>query len=90
MEHAAVGLPNTVWHTISHFFDLVQMEICGEMLIPGGMTGANAGDNTYVFYGSFDKDGLEQLGPKGEFFTKYRQKWNPPVPDTFQKKEIKE
>lgn len=78
---------------MAHNLPLLRLSSDGNMrgnADSGGMTGANAGDNTYVFYGSFDKDGLEQLGPKGEFFTKYRQKWNPPVPDTFQKKEIKE
>jgi hypothetical protein len=50
--------------------------------------GENAGDFIYVFYGSFDD--AVQLRPKGEFFTKYRAEWMPPVPNTFQKREIKE
>jgi len=33
-----------------------------------------------VFYGSFDKEGQEELPPKGEFYCKYRQKWMPEVP----------
>ncbi|TGZ78317.1 hypothetical protein EX30DRAFT_343223 [Ascodesmis nigricans] len=65
-------------------------EFCGECGSGIAEYGENAGENTYVFYGSFDEEGLEKLAPKGEFFTKYRREWNPPVPGTFQKKEIKE
>jgi hypothetical protein len=50
--------------------------------------GANAGDNTYIFYGSLDEP--DTLPPKGEFFCKYRAKWMPEVPGVFHKKEIKE
>jgi len=50
--------------------------------------GANAGDNTYVFYGSLDEP--DTLPPKGEFFCKYRAQWMPEVPGLFHKNEIKE
>ncbi|CCX06419.1 Similar to Uncharacterized lyase C29B12.13; acc. no. O14034 [Pyronema omphalodes CBS 100304] len=63
-------------------------EFCGTC--GGGILeyGANAGENTYITYGSLDKP--EELPPKGEFFCKYRQNWMPQVPNTFQKREIKE
>jgi hypothetical protein len=52
--------------------------------------GENAGDFIYVFYGSFDDPAQLRRGPKGEFFTRYRAEWMPPVPNTFQKREIRE
>jgi len=52
--------------------------------------GGNAGDNTYITYGTLDEQGLDDLGPKGEFYCKYRRSWLPEIPGTFQKKEIKE
>ncbi|OAX33776.1 hypothetical protein K503DRAFT_725425 [Rhizopogon vinicolor AM-OR11-026] len=58
---------------------------CGSGIIEYG---GNAGDFIYVFYGSFDDPA--QFRPKGEFFTRYRAEWMPQVPDTFQKREIKE
>jgi len=51
--------------------------------------GANAGDFTYIFYGTFDREGRKELGPKGEFFCKYREAWMPEVPGIFHKQEIK-
>ena len=42
--------------------------------------GGNAGDNTYITYGTLDEQGLEDLGPKGEFFCKYRRSWMPEIP----------
>ena len=50
--------------------------------------GANAGDNTYIFYGSLDNP--DTLPPKGEFFCKYRAEWMPEIPGLFHKNEIKE
>ncbi|KAF2137499.1 uncharacterized protein K452DRAFT_353495 [Aplosporella prunicola CBS 121167] len=42
----------------------------------------------YICVGSLDDP--EALPPKGEFFCRSRQSWMPEVPNTFQKKEIKE
>lgn len=39
---------------------------------------ANAGDFTYIMYGSLDKP--EELPPKGEFFCKVRASWMPEIP----------
>ncbi|KAF8247899.1 hypothetical protein K440DRAFT_627795 [Wilcoxina mikolae CBS 423.85] len=50
--------------------------------------GENAGENTYITYGTLEKP--MELPPKGEFYCKYRQEWMPEVPDVFHKKEIKE
>lgn len=59
--------------------------VCG-----GGIMeyGANAGEKTYVVYGSLDDPG--EFPPKGEFFCKVRQGWLPEFPDMFHKQEIKE
>ncbi|KZT24638.1 hypothetical protein NEOLEDRAFT_1134670 [Neolentinus lepideus HHB14362 ss-1] len=48
----------------------------------------NAGDNTYVFYGTLDEP--EQLPPKGEFFCKSKAGWMLEVPGLFHKQEIKQ
>ncbi|PCH44184.1 hypothetical protein WOLCODRAFT_123168 [Wolfiporia cocos MD-104 SS10] len=63
-------------------------EFCGTC--GSGITeyGANAGENTYVFYGSLDRP--DELPPKGEFFCKSRAKWMPEIPGLFQKQEIKD
>jgi hypothetical protein len=50
--------------------------------------GANAGDNTHLFYGSLDNP--DSLPSKGEFFCTYRAKWMPEIPGLFHKQEIKE
>ncbi|MCJ1248836.1 hypothetical protein MMC30_006057 [Trapelia coarctata] len=50
--------------------------------------GGNAGDFTYITYGTLDEP--EKVPPKGEFFCKYRDKWMPEVPDVFHKQELKE
>ncbi|EED85576.1 predicted protein [Postia placenta Mad-698-R] len=50
--------------------------------------GGNAGENTYVFYGSLDEP--DKLPPKGEFFCKNRAEWMPEIPGLFHKREIKE
>ena len=39
---------------------------------------ANAGDFTYINYGTLDKP--DELPPKGEFFCKVRAKWLPEIP----------
>eukprot|EP00026_Physarum_polycephalum_P022348 Phypoly_transcript_26351.p1 GENE.Phypoly_transcript_26351~~Phypoly_transcript_26351.p1 ORF type:complete len:118 (+),score=17.94 Phypoly_transcript_26351:116-469(+) len=66
----------------------VTREFCGTC--GSGITeyGENAGENTYVFYGSLDDP--DTLPPKGEFFCKYRAKWMPEIPGIFHKQEIKE
>ncbi|KAF5326621.1 hypothetical protein D9611_000273 [Ephemerocybe angulata] len=53
-------------------------EFCGTC--GGGILeyGENAGDNTYVTYGSFENP--EGLPPRGEFFCKYRESWMPEIP----------
>jgi hypothetical protein len=61
--------------------------ICGSGILEYG---ANAGDNIYVFYGSLDEVGREELVPKGEFFCKDREGWMPEIPGLFHKREIKE
>lgn len=38
---------------------------------------AKAGDNIYIFYGTFDKP--SDLPPKGEFFCKVRDPWMPEI-----------
>lgn len=35
--------------------------------------GSNAGDNTYITYETLDEQNLEDLGPKEEFYCKYRR-----------------
>jgi len=50
--------------------------------------GENAGDNTYITYGTLDNP--EALPPKGEFFCKVRQSWMPEIEGLFHKQEIKE
>jgi hypothetical protein len=50
--------------------------------------GANAGENVYVFYGTFDREGRQTLKPKGEFFVSEREPWLGPVEGTFQKQKI--
>jgi len=67
---------------------LLTREFCGECGSGILEYGANAGDNTYVFYGSLDEP--DTLPPKGEFFCKYRAQWMPEVPGLFHKNEIKE
>ncbi|KAI9786058.1 MAG: hypothetical protein M1816_008149 [Peltula sp. TS41687] len=59
-------------------------ETCGSGILEYG---ANAGDFTYINYGTLDKP--DQLPPKGEFFCKVRAKWLPEIPDIFHKQEIK-
>jgi len=49
--------------------------------------GENAGDFTYIMYGSLDEP--EELPPKGEFFCKSRDGWMPEIPGVFHKWEIK-
>ena len=58
---------------------------CGSGILERG---ANAGDFTYVMYGTLDEPG--QLPPKGEFFCKKREDWMPEIPGVFHKQEIKE
>ncbi|TFK25459.1 DUF636 domain-containing protein [Coprinopsis marcescibilis] len=62
-------------------------EFCGTC--GGGILeyGDNAGDNTYITYGSFEDP--DKLPPKGEFFCKYRESWMPEIPGIFHKQEIK-
>ena len=67
---------------------LLTREFCDECGSGIMEYGANAGDNTYIFYGSLDKP--DSLPPKGEFFCKYRAKWMPEIPGLFHKQEIKE
>ncbi|KAF9465975.1 Mss4-like protein [Collybia nuda] len=40
--------------------------------------GENAGDSTYITYGSLDSP--EELPPKGEFFCKFKDQWLPNIP----------
>lgn len=47
--------------------------------------GGNAGENTYVFYGSLDEP--DKLPPKGEFFCKNRAEWMPEIPGMFRGRE---
>ncbi|EFI27548.1 DUF636 domain-containing protein [Coprinopsis cinerea okayama7 len=62
-------------------------EFCGTC--GGGILeyGENAGDKTYITYGSFEDP--SQLPPRGEFFCKYRESWMPEIPGLFHKNEIK-
>ncbi|TFK39073.1 DUF636 domain-containing protein [Crucibulum laeve] len=62
-------------------------EFCGTC--GGGILeyGENAGDKTYITYGSLDHP--EELPPKGEFFCKYKEMWIPEIPNVFHKQEIK-
>ncbi|KDQ62595.1 hypothetical protein JAAARDRAFT_121493 [Jaapia argillacea MUCL 33604] len=60
-------------------------ETCGSGILEYG---ANAGDNTYIMYGTLDDP--EALPPKGEFFCKSRSTWMPEIPGVFHKQEIKE
>ncbi|KZT10102.1 uncharacterized protein LAESUDRAFT_722256 [Laetiporus sulphureus 93-53] len=67
---------------------MLTREFCGAC--GSGITeyNANAGENTYVFYGSLDRP--DALPPKGEFFCKNRASWMPEIAGVFHKREIKE
>ncbi|KAI0696479.1 DUF636 domain protein [Cerioporus squamosus] len=59
---------------------------CGSFILEYGEEAKE--HSRYICVGSLDDP--EALPPKGEFFTKDRLSWMPQVPNTFQKKEIKE
>jgi hypothetical protein len=67
---------------------LLTREFCGTCGSGIAEYGANAGDNTYIFYGSLDVP--DELPPKVEYFCKYRATWMPAVPGLPQKREVKE
>ncbi|WWD09723.1 hypothetical protein V865_007851 [Kwoniella europaea PYCC6329] len=59
---------------------------CGSYILEYGAQAKN--DFRFVTLGSLDNP--TALPPKGEFFTKDRLDWMPQIPNTFQKREIKE
>jgi len=67
---------------------MLHREFCKECGSPILERGANAGDFTYIFYGTLDKP--TDLPPKGEFFCSKRDNWMPEVPNVFHKQQIKE